>query len=88
MTIFFIILAAIAVIYFILSRGRKAVRAFFYTLARNRGEGVGDANRSARMINFRRASQHNLAMTDYANSHFNGSQLRMIEAARHDGFSE
>ena len=88
MTFFIIIFAAVAVIYFFLNRGRKAVRAFFYTRARNRGEDVGDANRTARMINFRRASQHNLAMIDYARSHFNGSQLEMIYAARRDGFSD
>jgi hypothetical protein len=86
MTIIIIFLAAAAVFYFFLSRGRKAVRAFFYMLARHRGEGVSDANRSARMIGFRRASQHNLAMIDYANAHFNGSQLKLIGAARRDGF--
>lgn len=88
MTYFLIFVVVIAFIYYPLSRGRKAVRAFFYARARDRGEGVAEANRTAQMINFRRASEHNLAMIDYANAHFHGSQLRLIDAARRDGFSE
>lgn len=88
MNIFLILPGVVAVFYFFLSRGRKAVRAFFYVLARNRGEGIDNANHSARMINFRRASRHRLAMIDYANMHFNGSQIRLIDAARRDGFSQ
>lgn len=83
-----ILVVVISVVYFPLSRGRKAVRAFFYVRARNRGEGVDEANRTAQLINFRRASEHNLAMIDYANAQFHGSQLRLIDAARRDGFSE
>lgn len=87
--IYFLILAVlIAFVYFFLSRGRKAVRAFFYTRARDRGEGVNEENRTAQLINFRRASENNLAMIDYASAHFHGSQLRLIDAARRDGFSE
>lgn len=88
MSIFLILLGVVSVAYFFLSRGRKAVRAFFYILARNRGESIEEANRSASHINFSRASRHNQAMVDYANMHFNGSQLGLIDAARRDGFSQ
>lgn len=87
MIYFMLLVVLIAFVYFFLSRGRKAVRAFFYTRARHRGEGVNEANRTAHRINFRRASENNLAMIDYANANFHGSQLRLIDAARRDGFS-
>ncbi|MFC3110848.1 hypothetical protein ACFQAT_28315 [Undibacterium arcticum] len=81
-------LIAVAIVYVFLNRGRKAVRAFFYILGRNAGESVFDANRGAMRIGFHRASQHNLAMIDCANKHFGGSQLRLIGAARQDGFTQ
>lgn len=83
----FVIFAA-CLFAFSVSRGKKAVRAYIYLVARGEGATEGEANGLALRIDTHRAGQLNLAMAEFVKMCYGGSQLTMISDARIDGFRE
>lgn len=87
-----IIILGIAVVVglfiFSINRGKKAVRAYVYLASRSEGASEYEANDFVSRIDTNSASKLNEAMLTFAKHCYGGRQLKMISAARLDGFRE
>lgn len=81
------VLAIVGLAVFAVSRGKKAVRAYVYLMARRDGLSEGEANMVARRFDTNSAGMLNDEMLRFAKRNY-GGQLAMISDARLDGFSE
>lgn len=79
---------AIAIFYFSMRRGRTTVRAAMYLMYMEEGHSVDDANNAIRGTGYADSAKHQAGIIRYASQPYEGSQLRMIAAARQKGFRE
>jgi hypothetical protein len=83
-----IIAAAVAIWYYMILRGRKAVRAYRFLDLRNCGISIEEANMIASNLDFAKAAEFQPATMNFVQSNYGGSQLTMIAQARIAGFKE
>lgn len=83
-----IVAIVVALFFFGMSRGKKAVRAYVYLAARSEGKSELEANNLASTVDTHHAGQLNAAMLTFAQHCYNGSQLAMISDAKMNGFRE
>jgi hypothetical protein len=89
MEIFFLLaVAAVALIFYSMQRGKKAVRAFIYLAAMEKGATEHEANVMASRLDLHAASNLNDQMRQFVQLVYGDSQLAMISAARRAGFRE
>ncbi|MVW80119.1 hypothetical protein [Bordetella sp. 02P26C-1] len=81
------VIVIIALIFFSMSRGKKAVQAYVFLAARGEGKSEAEANDIARRIDTHSAAALNNAMRTFCHHCYGGQQLAMISSARLDGFS-
>lgn len=86
--ILIVIVAAVAFWYYMMLRGRKAVRAYFYLCALDDNIPEDEANGIASRIDLAAASRFQADTLNFVNSIYGGSQLAMISQARISGFNE
>lgn len=72
--------------YLSVRRGRTTVRAAMYLMYLEKGTSVEDANNAAGSASYAEAAKHQSGIIRYATKPFAGSQLRMTEMARRQGF--
>lgn len=87
-TLFLVIVIALAFWYFMMLRGRKAVRAFIFLSEIIEDKSEDEANITASRIDFFAASKAQHQMSSFVNTVYGGSQLTMISQARASGFRE
>lgn len=85
--LFIVVLAGIG-FYFSVRRGRTTVRAAMYLMYMEEGYPVDDANNAIRGTDYADAAKHHAGIIQHASQPYEGSQLRMIAAARRQGFKE
>lgn len=86
--LFWVIVIAAAFWYFMMLRGRKAVRAFVFLSEIIEDKSEDEANITASRIDFFAASKVKHQMLNFVNTVYGGSQLTMISQARASGFKE
>ena len=86
--LFWVVVIAAAFWYFMMLRGRKAVRAFVFLSEIIEDKSEDEANITASRIDFFAASKVKHQMSNFVNTVYGGSQLTMISQARASGFKE